>query len=119
MNKKMNEVAEVIKEEVIGVETEADISKKDQTNQDDEIVEKESRPDPTDEDSKQPRSKTGRVINAKHVRIRKTPSLDASVLGVISEGESAIILGRVSKFYKIQSEKGITGYITTEYFKED
>lgn len=74
---------------------------------------------PVIEESEKPVTRTGRVANAKNVRIRQFPSLDASVLGLLSNGELVSILNNeIPDFYKIESKSGIVGYVSSKYVEE-
>lgn len=81
-----------------------------------EIMEENDR-SPIDEDSKKPVPRTGKVVNAKHVRLRRFPSLTAEVVGLLENGKTAEILEELPDFYKVRSKEGIEGYIASNFFK--
>lgn len=78
-------------------------------------------PTPSNVESKDQLSEgTGRVCNSKYVNLRKSPIANGPVIGVLENGDEAIILEKRPGFYKVKVVKnGKTGYIAEHYFKED
>lgn len=63
---------------------------------------------------------TGEVYNSKYVNLRKSPIANGPVIGVLENGDRAVILEKRPGFYKVKVIKnGKIGYIAEHYFKED
>lgn len=78
-------------------------------------------PAPIDEGSPEfGKPKTGRVVNSRYVRLRKSPTGGALSVKVLNSGDCAEILDRVPGYYKVKTiNGGHTGFIPSNYFKED
>lgn len=64
-------------------------------------------------------TRTGKVCNTPMVRVREDPSESGRVIRVLDQGDEVTILGVVeNRFYKVQLDKDISGYISCEYCKE-
>lgn len=65
-------------------------------------------------------SKTGKVINTKFARLRKTPSANGQVVATMKFGEKAEILAKIPGFYKVETrDDKRVGYISSNYFEEE
>lgn len=65
-----------------------------------------------------PKTSAVKIVNAKFVNIRESPSTSSRSLKIVSEGT---ILDKVSKsgrFYEVGFDGGLFGYIFEEYCKE-
>lgn len=88
--------------------------------QEEEIFEETSKVPAGKEQKVSRKPKTGKAANSKYVQIRRGPSPNSQIVANMSCGDTAIILDRVSGYYRIQTEKeGNVGYVSSNYFKED
>lgn len=61
------------------------------------------------------------VVNCTAVNIRKNPSRDAEIIGVLSAGTKVLVISKdisFRPFYKVDSE-GVVGYIMTDFLRRD
>jgi hypothetical protein len=105
-----NEIIETEKEIIMEPEPEIEAEVVEDSKQDLE-------PDQKTEEEK-PVPRTGKIVNAKFVRFRKAPSTTADVIAVLSEGDTAEIIGKVRGYYKVYIKNEI-GFVASQYFKED
>lgn len=65
-----------------------------------------------------PSNKSAIVVNCKALNIRKEPSTESKVIGVINENDRVSTFEDVKDFTKILTSKGIEGYCMTQYLEE-
>lgn len=63
--------------------------------------------------------KTGKVVNTKYATLRRMPSANAQAVASLRFGDKAEIIEEITGFYKIKTSKGLIGYISSNYFKEE
>lgn len=87
-----------------------------------ETVDTSNDQEPIKEEPKQPTTNTGKVANAKFVKLRKSPSSSADVVVVLHEGDNVTIIEKVPGYYHVKvhvKNKAEVGYISSAYLKED
>lgn len=65
------------------------------------------------------KTRTGIVVEAAYVNVRKEPDVKSDVLEVFRKGDRAVILGEVGGFYKIKTSVNPTAYISSMFFHEE
>ena len=59
------------------------------------------------------------IVNVSKLNVRKAPSLKASVLAVVNEGDELTLQGNMDKTWtKISTEDIPNGFVMTEFIKE-
>lgn len=81
--------------------------------------ERETAPVPAEKESNGPHTINGKLWNAKKVRIRKAPSMQAAELTVLDNGTIVELLSTTdhSMFYKVKTDSGLIGYVHKEFCK--
>lgn len=81
---------------------------------------------PQDEELKRKKKKnnktfTGTVVNCKVLNVRKAPSIESDIIGVVYEGDKLKldIVKSTNDFYRIISPNGNYGYCMKDYVKKD
>lgn len=66
-----------------------------------------------------PETINGTVVNAIHVNIRTTPDPDSEVIRLAEAGEKVKIVGKKNGFYEVETGVGRTGFILSDFIKEE
>ncbi len=73
---------------------------------------------PTDEESNGPETINGMIVNSLFVKVRKEPSFESEVVGLVQRNDMVTITGRNDGFYKIITSDKINGYIFSGFVEE-
>lgn len=65
-----------------------------------------------------PKTRTGIVVDAAYVNVRREASFESEVLEVFRKGDRAVIIGEIGEFYKIRTSVNPVAYISSAFFKE-
>lgn len=66
-----------------------------------------------------PETINGTIVNAIHVNIRTEPNTNAEVIRLAEAGEKVTIVGKKNGFYEVEVGNGRTGFILSNFIKEE
>lgn len=66
-----------------------------------------------------PETKNGVITGALNVKMRRDPSSESEVLGLLRKGDRVTIHEKIGNFYKVSTKKYSMGYIFSDLIEEE
>ena len=109
----MNDVNEILKDKQLNMH--------DELSETTEVTNTETDEAKSKKKAKKEKIITGTVTNCKVLNVRKSPSIESEVIGVVYEGDKLKldIVKSTNDFYRIISPNGNYGYSMRDYIERD